>query len=52
MDLTLKGENAIDGSKAIENEDLKKNVNVEGIRVGGGGAGDGSGRQRGCKKRT
>lgn len=43
VDLTLKGENAIDGSKAIENEDLKKNVNVEGIRVGDGGASDGSG---------
>ena len=49
MDLTLKGENAIDGSKAIENEDLKKNVNVEGIRVGGGGAGDGSGASEGAK---
>ena len=42
VDLTLKGENAIDGSKAIENEDLKKNVNVEGIRVGGEGASDSS----------
>lgn len=51
MDLTLKGENAIDGSKAIENEDLKKNVNVEGIRVGGGGAGDGSGASE-VQKRT
>lgn len=49
VDLTLKGENAIDGSKAIENEDLKKNVNVEGIRVGGGGAGDGSGASEGAK---
>lgn len=48
VDLTLKGENAIDGSKAIENEDLKKNVNVEGIRVGGGGAGDGSGTSAGA----
>lgn len=49
VDLTLKGENAIDGSKAIENEDLKENVNVEGIRVGGGGAGDGSGASEGAK---
>lgn len=49
VDLTLKGENAIDGSKAIENEDLKKNVNVEGIRVGGGGAGDGSGASEDAK---
>ena len=49
VDLTLKGENAIDGSKAIENEDLKKNVNVDGIRVGGGGAGDGSGASEGAK---
>ena len=45
VDLTLKGENAIDGSKAIENEKegiLTKNVNVEGIRVGGEGASDSS----------
>lgn len=49
VNLTLKGENAIDGSKAIENEDLKKNVNVEGIRVGDGGAGDGSGTGEGAK---
>lgn len=42
VNLTLKGENAIDGSKAIENEDLKKNVNVEGIRVGGEGTSDSS----------
>ena len=47
--LTLKGENTIDGSKAIENENLKKNVNVEGIRVGDGGAGDGSGTSEGAK---
>lgn len=43
--LTLKGENAIDGSQAIENEKeniLKNNVNVEGIRVGDGGASDSS----------
>lgn len=52
VDLTLKGENAIDGSKAIENEKegiLTKNVNVEGIRVGGEGAGDGSGTSEGAK---
>lgn len=45
VDLTLKGENAIDGSEAIENEKeniLTKNVNVEGIRVGGEGASDSS----------
>ena len=49
--LTLKGENAINGSKAIENEKegiLTKNVNVEGIRVGDGGASDGSGTSEGA----
>lgn len=52
VDLTLKGENAIDGSKAIENEKegiLTKNVNVEGIRVGDGGASDGSGASAGAE---
>lgn len=52
VDLTLKGENAIDGSKAIENEKegiLTKNVNVEGIRVGDGGASDGSGTSKDAK---
>lgn len=50
VDLTLKGENAIDGSKATEKENiLTKSVNVEGIRVGGGGAGDGSGTSAGAK---
>lgn len=50
VDLTLKGENAIDGSKATEKENiLTKSVNVEGIRVGGGGAGDGSGTSEGAK---
>lgn len=50
VDLTLKGENAIDGSKATEKENiLTKSVNVEGIRVGGGGAGDGSGASEGAK---
>lgn len=45
VDLTLKGENVIDGSEAIKNEKeniLTKNVNVEGIRVGGEGASDSS----------
>ena len=52
VNLTLKGENAIDGSKAIENEKegiLTKNVNVEGIRVGDGGASDGSGTSKDAK---
>ena len=51
VDLTLKGENAIDGSKAIENEKesiLTSSVNVEGIRVGDGGASDGSGTSAGA----
>ena len=50
--LTLKGDdNLIDGSKAIKNEKeniLKNNVNVEGIRVGDGGASDGSGTSEGA----
>lgn len=50
VDLTLKGENAIDGSKATEKENIPtKRVNVEGIRVGGEGAGDGSGTSEGAK---
>ena len=50
VDLTLKGENVIDGSKATEKENiLTKSVNVEGIRVGDGGAGDGSGTSEGAK---
>lgn len=51
VDLTLKGENAIDGSEAIKKEEdgiLTKNVNVEGIRVGDGGASDGSGTSEGA----
>ena len=49
VDLTLKGENAIDGSKATEKENiLTKSVNVEGIRVGDGGASDGSGTSEGA----
>ncbi len=53
MDVTLKGENTIDGKEALEDaaqeaEDAKKegtsspNRNVEGIRVGGENAGDDS----------
>lgn len=53
VDVTLKGENTIDGKEALkdaakEAEDAKKegksspNRNVEGIRVGGENAGDGS----------
>ena len=53
VNVTLKGENTIDGKKALENaaqeaEDAKKegtsspNRNVEGIRVGGESAGDDS----------
>lgn len=52
VDLTLKGKNTIDGSAAIENEKegiLTKSVNVEGIRVGDGGASDGSGTSEGAK---
>ena len=50
VDLTLKGENAIDGSKATEKENiLTKNVNVEGIRVGDDGASDGSGTSKDAK---
>lgn len=52
VNLTLKGENFIDGSKAIANEKeniLTNNVNVEGIRVGDGGASDGSGTSAGAE---
>lgn len=51
VDLTLKGKNTIDGSAAIENEKegiLTKSVNVEGIRVGDGGASDSSGTSEGA----
>lgn len=51
VDLTLKDKNTIDGSKAIENEKesiLTSSVNVEGIRVGDGGASDGSGTSEGA----
>lgn len=48
VDVTLKGENTIDGEKALENaakeaeEDPSPNRNVEGIRVGGNGVCDDS----------
>lgn len=51
VDLTLKDKNTIDGSEAIKKEEdgiLTKNVNVEGIRVGDGGASDGSGTSEGA----
>lgn len=51
VDLTLKDKNTIDGSEAIKKEEdgiLTKNVNVEGIRVGDGGASDGSGTSAGA----
>lgn len=47
VDITLKGDNTIDGSEAIdkvteggEHDISKDNVNIEGIRVGGEGASD------------
>lgn len=60
VNVTLKGENTIDGKEALEDaakeaEEAKKegksspNRNVEGIRVGGEGAGDGSGTSEGAK---
>lgn len=49
VDITLKGDNTIDGSKAIDKvtegggyDISKDNVNIEGIRVGGEGASDSS----------
>lgn len=49
VDITLKGDNTIDGSEAIdkvtkdgEHDISKGNVNIEGIRVGGEGASDSS----------
>ena len=49
VDITLKGDNTIDGSEAIdkvteggEHDISKDNVNIEGIRVGGEGASDSS----------
>lgn len=56
VDITLKGNNAIDGSEAIKNvtkdgeKDISKdNVNIEGIRVGGEGASDSSDANEGAK---
>ena len=52
VDLTLKDKNTIDGSEAIKKEEdgiLTKSVNVEGIRVGDGGASDGSGTSKDAK---
>lgn len=60
VNVTLKGENTIDGKEALEDaakeaEEAKKegksspNRNVEGIRVGGEGAGDSSGTSEGAK---
>lgn len=55
VDITLKGDNTIDGSEAIDKvtegggHDISKdNVNIEGIRVGDGGASDGSGTSEGA----
>lgn len=49
VDITLKGDNTIDGSEAIdkvteggEHDISRDNVNIEGIRVGGEGASDSS----------
>mgnify|MGYP004700983881 CR=1 FL=1 len=56
VDITLKGNNTIDGSEAIdkvtkdgEHDISEDNVNVEGIRVGDGGASDGSGTSVGAE---
>lgn len=56
VDITLKGDNTIDGSEAIDKvtegggHDISEdNVNVEGIRVGDGGASDGSGTSAGAE---
>lgn len=55
VDITLKGDNTIDGSEAIDKvtegggHDISKdNVNIEGIRVGGEGASDSSGASEGA----
>ena len=56
VDITLKGDNTIDGSEAIDKvtegggHDISKdNVNVEGIRVGGEGASDSLDANEGAK---
>ena len=55
VDITLKGDNTIDGSEAIDKvtegggHDISKDsVNIEGIRVGGEGASDSSGTSEGA----
>ena len=42
VDLTLKGDNTIDGSQATGDKNVSDNTNVEGIRVGGETASDSS----------
>ena len=42
VDLTLKGDNTIDGSQATGDKNVSDNTNVEGIRVGGEEASDSS----------
>lgn len=56
VDITLKGDNTIDGSEAIDKvtegggHDISEdNVNIEGIRVGGEGASDSSDASEGAK---
>lgn len=56
VDITLKGNNTIDGSEAIdkvtedgENDISEDDVNIEGIRVGGEGASDSSDANEGAK---
>lgn len=56
VDITLKGDNTIDGSEAIdkvtedgEHDISEDNVNIEGIRVGGEGASDSSDANEGAK---
>lgn len=45
-DLTLKGDNTIDGSQATGDKNVSDNTNVEGIRVGGEVASDFSGAKK------
>ena len=56
VDITLKGDNTIDGSEAIDKvtegggyDISKDNVNIEGIRVGGEGASDSSDASEGAE---
>lgn len=46
VDLTLKGDNVIDGSQATGDKNVSDNTNVEGIRVGGEVASDFSGAEK------